>query len=239
MFLSVTQLLKKRLGYDRSTGMFNVQKLDLLIALYIFCIAVSELMGAKTFHLISIGSLHINPSVAIFVVPLIFTINDIIFEVYGKERAQSVVRSGLVMIFLFMLFAVLAINLPPSGRFAESENAYDAIFAKSIRISAASLTAFGIALFLDVAIFARIKKRLGKKSLWLRNNVSNFGAQFFDTVIFMSLAFYALDRSFNDNAAFLVGLILPYWLLKCAMSVIETPFVYLGVKWLRKDKTLK
>ena len=75
-----------------------------------------------------------------------------------------------------------------------------------------------------------------KKALWFRNNVSNFASQFSDTVIFITLAFYALDKGFVENFGFLVSLIIPYWLLKCAMSIIQTPVVYLGVKWLREKK---
>ncbi len=214
--------------------MFKIQKLDFLIALYIFCLAVAELMGPKTFSITKIGGYQLNASVAIFVIPLIFTINDVITEVFGKERTRSIIRAGLVMIFFMMLFSLLATALPPSARFSASEAAYDKVFSLSARIAAASLTAFAIAEFLDVFIFAKIRERLGKSKLWLRNNASNFIAQFFDTVIFMTLAFYALNRGFGDNAAFLWSLILPYWLLKCFMSVIETPFVYLGVRWLRK-----
>jgi uncharacterized integral membrane protein (TIGR00697 family) len=214
--------------------MFKIQKLDFLIALYIFCLAVAELMGPKTFSITKIGGYQLNASVAIFVIPLIFTINDVITEVFGKERTRSIIRAGLVMIFFMMLFSLLATALPPSTRFSASEAAYDKVFSLSARIAAASLTAFAIAEFLDVFIFAKIRERLGKSKLWLRNNASNFIAQFFDTVIFMTLAFYALNRGFGDNISFLWSLILPYWLLKCFMSVIETPFVYLGVRWLKK-----
>jgi len=214
--------------------MFKIQKLDFLIALYIFCLAVAELMGPKTFSITKIGGYQLNASVAIFVIPLIFTINDVITEVFGKERTRSIIRAGLVMIFFMMLFSLLATALPPSTRFGASEAAYDTVFRLSARIAAASLTAFAIAEFLDVFIFAKIRARLGKSKLWLRNNASNFIAQFFDTVIFMTLAFYALNRGVSDNVVFLWSLILPYWLLKCFMSVIETPFVYLGVRWLKK-----
>lgn len=216
--------------------MFKIQKLDLLISVYIFCIAVSELMGSKTFPLPSIGSLKLNASVAIFVLPLIFTINDIITEVYGKEKARSIIRSGLIVIGLILLFSLLAVNLPPSARFKTAEPAYDAIFGLSARISAASLTAFALAEFLDVFIFAKVRQKFGKSKLWLRNNVSNFVSQFVDTVVFMILAFYAFDKGFFNNVTFLTSLILPYWLLKCFMSVIETPFVYWGVKWLKEGK---
>src|SRR5437868_11843080 len=122
--------------------MFNIQKLDFLLSLYILCIAISELMGGKTFHILNIGSFPLNASVAIFVVPLIYSINDIITEVYGKARAQSIVRSGLVIVFFLMLFSILATVLPPSARFQSTEKAYDTIFGISARIAAASLTAF-------------------------------------------------------------------------------------------------
>jgi hypothetical protein len=216
--------------------MTRLYKFDLLVALYIFCIAVSEMMGSKTFPLLTIGTFTLNASVAIFTIPLVFTITDVITEVHGKERARSVIRSGLVVVALILLFSLLAIHLPPSGRFAEMEPAYDMVFGKSARIAFASLVAFAIAEFTDVFIFAKIRQRMGQKALWLRNNLSNFVSQFLDTIIFMILAFYALDRSLADNAAFLSSLILTYWLLKCAMSVLETPLVYLGVKWLKTEE---
>jgi len=214
--------------------MFKIEKLDLLVSVYIFCIAVAELMGAKTFPLVNIFGYQLNASVAIFVLPLIFTINDMITEVYGKERTRSIIRSGLIVIGLILLFSILVTNLPPSLRFQKTESAYDIIFGLSARIAAASLTAFTLAEFLDVFIFAKIRQRFGKKALWFRNNASNFVSQLVDTTVFMFLAFYAMDKSFDSNIGFLFSLILPYWLLKCFMSIIETPFVYLGVKWLRK-----
>ena len=216
--------------------MFKVQKLDLLVSLYVFCICVAELMGAKTFPLVNLFGYQLNASVAIFVLPLIFSINDVITEAYSKERTRSLIRSGLVVVFLILMFSLLATSLPTSTRFSTSEKAYDQIFGLSARISAASLIAFILAEFLDVLVFVKIREKLGKKALWLRNNFSNFISQFVDTAVFMILAFYALDRSFGDNINFLTSLILPYWLLKCLMSVLVTPFVYIGVKWLKEKQ---
>src|SRR3989338_69983 len=100
--------------------MFKIEKMDLLVAVYIFCIIVSELMGAKTFPLLDLGFYKLNASVAIFLIPLLFSINDIIVEVHGAERARSVVRSGLLTIGLLLGFIMFAIYLPPSMRFKES-----------------------------------------------------------------------------------------------------------------------
>ncbi|MCR4329240.1 MAG: queuosine precursor transporter [Candidatus Roizmanbacteria bacterium] len=212
-----------------------INKLDFLISLYIFCILASEVMGVKTFSLLNTPFIKLNASVSIFLLPLVFTINDVITEVYGAEKTRSIVRSGLVMIFLLSLFSFFFTTLTPSTRFLKSEDAYDLIFKQSTRIAIASLTAFGIADLMDVLIFVKIRNKFGSKALWFRNNVSNIISQFLDTFIFMSLAFYDLSIPFHSNSTFLIGLILPYWFLKCILSVIETPFVYLGVKWLRKD----
>lgn len=216
--------------------MLKIQKFDFLTSLYIFCILISELMGGKTFFIANLGDFTLNASVAIFLIPVVFSINDIITEVYGKERTRSLIRSALIMVFFMMLFSALAISLPPSARFQSNQKAYETIFSMSIRFAFASLTAFAIAEFTDVFIFSKIREKLGKTKLWLRNNLSNIISQFFDTVIFMTLAFYALERPFADNLAFLSGIIIPYWLLKSFMSIIETPFVYLGIKWLKSKE---
>lgn len=215
--------------------MKTIYKLDLVVALYIFCIVVAETMGSKTFPLVTWGSFTLNASVAIFVLPFIFTLNDVVTEVYGKDRARSMARSSLFIVFLVMVFSILATTLPPSTRFAASESAYDQVFHTSARISAASLIAFAVAEFSDIIIFTSLRKKLGHRALWLRNNVSNMVAQFFDTSLFMTFAFYDFSRSPQTNGAFLLSLILPYWLLKCVASLVETPLVYGGVKWLKKD----
>ncbi len=207
--------------------------MDLLIAVYIFCIAVSEIMGSKTFPVWDFGFYKLNASVAVFVVPLIFTINDIIAEVYGKERARSIIRSSLFVIFLIFGFSWLATSLPPSVRYAPNEGAYDTIFGLSMRFSAASIIAFAVSDFLDVYVFSLIREKLGKSKLWLRNNLSNFISQFVDSALFLSIAFYAFDQSFGSNFSFITGLLIPYWLLRCALSIAETPLVYAGVKWLK------
>ena len=213
----------------------RINKLDFVVAVYIFCVLLSELMGAKTFPLFTIGSFTLNSSVAIFLFPLTFTINDIVAEVYGKERARSLVRSGLIIVAMLIIYSLIATMLPPSGRFSGTEAAYDTIFGTSIRFSIASLLAFLSSEFLDVAIFTKLRAKFGTTRLWLRTNVSNFISQFVDSLVFMVIAFYAIDKGFGSNVSFILSLMIPYWLLKCAMSVIETPFAYLGVKWLRKD----
>jgi queuosine precursor transporter len=210
-----------------------IRRLDLLIALYVFGVCVAELMGAKTFPLVQTSWLHLNASVAIFVMPLLFSVTDVIVEVRGRKRARSMVFSGLIIVALIMAFGMLATHLPASTRFAPKEIAYDSVFGASVRIAFASLVAFAASELLDVFIFSKLRERMHHKALWLRNNASNFVAQFVDTTLFITLAFYAFNLPFGDNFSFIVGLIIPYWLIKCAFSTFVTPLVYAGVKWLK------
>ena len=218
-----TSMKKKKPAHlDKRT---QEEKLDLLLALYIGAIIASELMGAKTFSF-----LFINASVAIFTLPLTFSINDIVIEVAGKKRAVNFMKSAFAVLIFLALFNLLAIALPSSSRFLPFEAAYDTIFAKSLRMTLASLVAFFLAERLDIWVFAKVRERLPQDKLWLKSNLSNFISQFFDTSIFMFLAFFN-----GQNEAFVWSLILPYWVLKMFFSVIETPFTYMGVNWLKKQ----
>jgi uncharacterized PurR-regulated membrane protein YhhQ (DUF165 family) len=53
----------------------------------------------------------------------------------------------------------------------------------------------------------------------------------------MVLAFWALNQSPVSNLSFILGLLIPYVLIRWALSVVETPLVYLGVSWLKNEKS--
>jgi len=216
--------------------LFRVRKFDVLVALYVFGIMVSELMGGKVMPIGTIGSFHMVAGVAIFVMPLLFTSVDVIVEVYGKERARSLVRTGLMIVILQILAATFFTHLPATPFYESREAAYETVFGTSIRFGLASILAFATSELLDVAVFARLRQRMQGRALWLRNNVANFLSQLVDSAVFLTVAFYSLGMSFGANAKLLVGLIIPYYVVRVLFSLLETPLVYLGVRWLRPAK---
>lgn len=211
----------------------KINKLDLLFWIYIFCIFASEVMWAKTFPLVNLFWHQFNASTAIFLLPVVYSINDVIVETLGKERMRQIIRVSLIIIVLIILISLFFTRLPPSVRFTATEAAYDTIFSISVRMSIASLIAFATAEFLDVYVFSKLREKLGNKKLWLRTNLSNIISTFLDTFIFMTLAFYTLDQNIGSNVWFILSIWLPYWILKCLMSFFCTPFVYLWVKKLK------
>jgi len=229
------KLIKMRLG--RFFG--PLTKLEILVGLYIFCLFACETMGFKLIPLLQIGEMHLSTSVAIFLLPFIFSINDVVIEVYGIKKALAISRLGLLIVALIALFGLFFTILPPAERFMPTNEAYNTVFGFSIRVSIASLVAFAIAQVTDILVFAKIRSRLGKKSLWLRTNVSNVVGLLVDTTIFITIARYDLTADLANNLQFLTGLILPYWIFKCMMSVLITPLTYVGVKWLKQDQVVE
>jgi len=204
------------------------QKLAALSSIFVAALVAANLLGTKITTI-----LGVSVSVGIFAYPLTFLITDAIEEVFDKEKAKHLMRGALVAQILVLIIVAIAIKLPPAARF-EQNDAYVSIFSNSVRIIIASLTAFFLSQTHDIWAFSFWKQKTHGRFLWLRNNLSTVVSQFIDTIIFMFIAFYQITPKFD--VAFLFSLIIPYWLFKVAFALIDTPFVYGLVYWLKKDR---
>lgn len=213
-----------------------INNMDFLVGLYVFCIFASEVMGVKSFPLFTIFWYQLNASVAIFLMPLIYSINDVVTEVYGRDRMRQIMKLGIFIMALIILVSVFFTWLPVTERFAPTSEAYNTIFHISIRMSFASLIAFSVANVLDILIFSKLREKMKDKWLWIRTNVSNIISEGIDTFVFLFLAFYHFTDSFEQNLTFILSIWLPYWFLKCVVSVINTPLVYWGVKKIKEEQ---
>lgn len=205
--------------------MKNNLKLSILFALFIGLLVGMNLMGAKITTL-----LGISVSVGIFMTPLTFLITDIVEEVYGKNEVKNFIISGIITLAIIFLYTALFVKLSPHQRYTFN-NEYVTIFKASLRMTFASLIAFALAQLNDMLVFAWVKKKTKGKLLWLRNNVSTIISQLIDTFVFMMIAFYGMTPKFT--LGFIISLTIPYYLFKVAFALLDTPFVYLGVKWLK------
>jgi len=201
-------------------------KLHLLLGLFCGLLVGMNLLGGKITSLFGI-----SVSVAIFMAPLAFLITDIVEEVYGRKVTQSFVWAGMATIIIMFLYTALFVILEPHARYSFNEE-YKIIFGASLRMMIASVIAFFLAQTHDIWAFNFWKEKTKGRFLWLRNNLSTVVSQFIDSTVFMFIAFYALTPKFT--MAFIFSLIIPYYLFKVLFAVLDTPFVYLGVKWLRK-----
>jgi len=204
-------------------------KVMVLIGIFVAALVTANLLGTKITTLFGV-----SVSVAIFAYPLTFLVTDIIEEVYGRQIARRFILLGIVTLLLMLLLVLIATALPAAERYTSNE-AYRTIFGQSTRMILASLVAFLLAQLHDVWAFAFLKVKTHGKALWLRNTLSTSISQLIDTVVFMFIAFYQVSDKFD--VAFVISLIIPYWLFKVAFAIIDTPLVYAGVRWLRGGTT--
>ncbi|MEP1142145.1 MAG: queuosine precursor transporter [Henriciella sp.] len=155
-----------------------------------------------------------------------FPITDAVAEVWGPKRARFLVYIGVTVYAFASLLYLAAVIAPPAPDWPHNE-AYRAIFSQAGRLLIASLTATFFAQLLDVYIFEKIKTATGGKWLWLRNNGSTAISQLADASIFYTIAFYGIIPN-----TVLPALILGAYLVKVLLTLLDTPMVYLLVRWL-------
>ena len=202
------------------------KKILLLQILFVTSLLLANTVGIK---IIQIGP--VNASFGIWLFPLTFLITDVLAEVKGKKFVANLIWSTAIALIFSFIFIQISIWVEPAGRFAETNPAFVTVFKSSARIIIASLIAFVISQFHDIWAFEFWKKKTKGKHLWLRNNLSTVVSQFIDTTIFIFIAFNQMTPRFDF--AFMWQLILPYYALKIILALIDTPFVYMGVKWLK------
>lgn len=202
------------------------RKIIIALTVYLTALFASNTLGGKLMPFIFGTQL----SVAVFCFPIVFIMTDIIGEVYGKKVARSFVYAGFLSILVFILFSALSMVVPWGSRALWMKDGYDQIFGLSVRMSIASLVAYFIGEYQDVASFFFFRAKLGSKYFWLRSNLSNIWSQFLDSAIFMFVAFLGV---YPIKTIFLI--IIPWWIYKIIMGVFFTPLSYAGLYLLKKN----
>ncbi len=206
-----------------------------LSAFFVGTIVAANLMGTKVIPFFTVAGFEFTGSVGIFLFPLSFLVTDIMAEIWGGRAVRSLIGATVTILITIMAVTTLATILPPAERFAGTNEAYNTVFRSSLRITAASIVAFTLSQTHDVWAFELWKRLTRGRMLWLRNNLSTMVSQFIDTVVFMLIAFWMVGDRFT--LGYVLGSMMPpYYLLKVLMALLDTPFVYLGVRILRGEK---
>lgn len=194
--------------------------LALLACIYAGSLVLAAVMASK---IIVVGPLVVPAGVLAYC--LTFLITDVISEVWGRERAQTVVMGGFITLVLVFALTGISILWAPAP-FWPHQQAYETILGSSARIMVASLAAYLFSQYHDVWAFHFWRRLTSERFLWLRNNASTVVSQLLDSVVFITLAFYGTMP--------LAPLIVGQWVVKVGIALLDTPFVYLLVYLLRR-----
>jgi len=185
---------------------------EYLIATFVGAIVLAAVLGSKLFQ---IGPLNVDGTIVIF--SITFLLTDILTEFYGRKEAMKAVWGGFIALILSIGAIQLTILLPAAD-FWHNQEAFVTILGSSSRIMVASIIAYITTQYFDVWFFDRIKRFTKGKHLWLRNNLSTMVSQFFNALIFITIAFLGV--------APILPLIVGTYIVKIAIALLDTPVIY-------------
>lgn len=197
-------------------------KFYIILGIYITSLIVANITASKV---VSLWGLFVPAAVVSY--SLTFLMTDTVSEIWGRDRARRIILMGFLMNIIMVALLQVSIKLP-GAPFWQHQQEFQLVLGSSFRIVGASMAAYLISQYTDVWAFLAIKRATGGRYLWLRNNGSTYISQALDTIIFITIAFYGVIPT-----PALINMVLSQYILKFALTILNTPFFYLSVLWVR------
>jgi len=222
----------------------------LLASMFVVVLVLTNIIGVKLFVLFPGGAPSWWPGAAgqpltltsgIITYPLTFLLTDLVSEIWGKRRADLMVKLGFLMSFVMLLLVQLAKALPPSGLWSnpdlgitdagEMEFAFELTFFYPGLLLFSSMSAYLVAQLFDVRLYHFWWRVTGGRWMFVRNNGSTVISQLVDTIIVNSIF---LHWGLEMDWPTVWSIILAVYVCKVCLALIDTPLIYLGRAVLRR-----
>lgn len=199
--------------------------LDLITTAFAVVLILSNIASSK---IAALGWLSFDGGTILF--PLAYIFGDVLTEVYGYARSRRVIWIGFVMNLLMVLVFWTVGKLPADPTWG-MQDSYNNILGVVPRIVLGSLCAYLVGEFLNSYVLAKLKIKTQGKYFWLRAIGSTLVGEFFDTTIFITIAF---ARILPWN---LIGVIwITNYVFKVLVEVVLLPVTYRVVAYLKKKE---
>ncbi len=200
--------------------------LDIITAVFVTVLILSNISSAK---ILSLGWFSFDGGTIIF--PLSYIFGDILTEVYGYARSRRVIWTGFAMNLLMVLVFWFVGKLPPAFDWPFQESFMN-ILGVVPRIVLGSLCAFLVGEFMNSFILAKMKVKTEGKYFFARAIGSTVVGEFFDTTIFLAIAFWGV------LPMELLGVIwVSNYIFKLGTEIVLYPITKRVVAWLKKQES--
>lgn len=185
-----------------------------ITSIFVVSLIIANVVAGKV---VNIFGLTVPAAVVAYAIT--FTCTDVVGEIWGKEKANQIVKIGFISQLVALLLIFLAIRLPPAVFAKEFSKQFSSVLGQSARVVVASLSAYLISQFNDVFVFHKLKTLCKNKHKWIRNNLSTATSQLIDTAIFITIAFYNVVPD-------LWWMIISQYIVKLILALLDTPVFY-------------
>ncbi len=190
----------------------NVSKMFMYIGImYVTCLLLSNLIAGKMWAV----SENITLPAAVILFPVTYIFGDIFTEVYGFKKARSIIWAGFACSFFAVIIYLITIWLPHPG-YWDGQDAYKTVMGTTWRVATASFAGYLFGEFSNSMILSKLKVVTKGKNLWIRTILSTIVGEGFDSVIFITIAFWGT----MDNKIVLQMILFQY-LFKVAYEILK------------------
>lgn len=207
--------------------MKNYKYLDIITVIFVAVLLISNIASTK---IAKIGFMVLDGGTLLF--PLSYIFNDVLTEVYGYKVSRKVIWLGFASALLMSLVLIVVGLLPSAGGW-NNQDAYMVILGQAPRIIIASLAAYFVGEFANSFILAKMKILTKGKWLWTRTIGSTLVGEFFDSFIFVIIAFAGTIPS-----GLLIDLIVFNYFFKTAVEIVFTPLTYKIINKLKNKESV-
>jgi uncharacterized integral membrane protein (TIGR00697 family) len=222
-----------------------------LTAVFVASLLAADVLGVKLFRIPLGFSFRlpwqdapvdaIQHTCGMLTFPITFLITDLVNEFFGKRAARRMVWIGFAAGGFAFLTINVALAMPHwDVGFNIAPQSFDDVFSNSRILYVASLSAYLVGSFMDIAIFGWLKRITGGRRVWLRATGSTVVSQAIDSFIVTWLAF-SVARTMLGGA----GVAMPMaeviktaatgYMLKFVIALGLTPLIYLG-RWVMRTR---
>lgn len=203
----------------------NYKFLTFITIFFVTILLVSNIVSTK---LVDLGIFIFDAWTLLF--PLSYIFSDVLTEVYWYKETRKVIWMWFVSTILLSAIIIIVWILPwASERTYQAD--YNNILWLTPRIVTASLIAYLFWEFSNSYIMAKVKIKMQWKMLWVRTIWSTIIWEFFDTIIFVLIAFaWIYDNELIKN------IIISNYVFKVWVEILFTPITYIIINKLKKSE---
>jgi len=199
--------------------------IDIISALFVTVLLVSNIASVK---ILDFGPFSFDGGTILF--PLSYIFGDLITEVYGYQRSRRIFWIGFVSAVL-MSFTFYFVGFLPSSKEWLLQDQYMNILGVTWRIVVASLIAYFAGEFSNSYVLAKMKVWMKGEYMWIRLVLSTVVGEFFDTLLFVLIAFYGTLP--ND---LIMTIIVSNYIFKVGFEFVFSPVTLKVISFLKKKE---
>lgn len=203
------------------------------LVIFVIGIVVANVVGSRVITTgLSIGGISLSTSGGAITYAFTFLATDIVGEIWGKEKAQGMVKYGFIGQIFATLLIILTGYCPATD--AVMDGAYQTLLGQNWVFVIGSLCAYYVSQSWDVFIFHKLRDKYHKthaddgRGRWIWNNASTCTSQIWDTCIYAIISFgFGMGWLWTaETRKALLGMIIGQYLLKACLALLDTPFFY-------------